>query len=135
MLTREQVLEQIKAGRKAQCLDGRDYRRLSVCFPLNDLEAFGLKLAEDFDTSKYVVVEWTREKILEQLRGDVRFGFEKAHNQRSISASFMHDVVKMWMWVLEDDELYRGGRDNFDDYGVSFLEEVAEKYGLPIPTD
>lgn len=33
--------------------------------------------------------EWTRENILEQLKSDVEFGFEKALDQRGISASLM----------------------------------------------
>lgn len=33
------------------------------------------------------LIQWTRENILEQLKSDVEFGFEKALDQRGISAS------------------------------------------------
>ena len=44
--------------------------------------------------------------ILKQLEEDVDFGFEKALNQRGLSAPAMYIVVRMWMWILEDDLQY-----------------------------
>lgn len=46
--------------------------------------------------------EWTRGNILEQLKSDVEFGFEKALDQRGISASLMFYVVLRWNQVLEE---------------------------------
>lgn len=129
MLTREQVLEQVKAGRKSQCLDGRDFGRLTDFFPPADWEVFGFGVEEGADLSEIKHKEWTRENVLAQLTLDVAFGFEKAHGQRGISSSFMAEVVKMWMWVLEDDVL----KDvDYPEYGLPMFEAVAIKYGLPV---
>lgn len=62
--------------------------------------------------------EWTRENILEQLKSDVEFGFEKALDQRGISASLMFYVVLRWNQVLEE------GLENYP-------EENYAMYGLP----
>lgn len=41
---------------------------------------------------------------MKQLEEDVRFGFEKALNQRGISASLMFECVMMWNYILEEGE-------------------------------
>lgn len=130
MLTREQILEAVKGGRKSDSLDGRDYGRLVDFFPVEDYETFGFKLKDVADPSKVEVKEWTRENVLAQLASDVSFGFEKALNKRGLSASAMHSVVSMWMWVLEDD-LQGRGEDLYAQYGLPYLKAVALKYELP----
>jgi hypothetical protein len=80
---------------------------------------------EDWDSR---VKPFTRENIIEDLKGDVSFGFEKALNQRGISASLMFYTVKMWNWILEE------GLEDFDDYnyyGLPLFKATALKYGFP----
>jgi hypothetical protein len=126
MLTREQALKAIEGGRESQCLDGRDYSRLTDFFPVSDYKALGFSLKEGAEIP--VIRDWTEEEIKKQLAKDVAFGFEKALNKRGISASFMYEVVKMWMWVLEDELQYS---EDYAQYGLPFLKAVAVKYGLP----
>ena len=130
MLSREQILEQVKAGRKAQAMDGRDFNRLAEFFPPDQWDDFGVTLIEGADAP--TLRELSRDNVLALLAKDVAFGFEKALGQRGLSASMMHDVVKMWMWVLEDD-LYKqaGDTDMYTQYGLPFLKAVALKYDLP----
>jgi hypothetical protein len=67
---------------------------------------------------------------LKELKRDVNFGFEKALNQRGISAGLMASVVCMWNWVLEE------GLEDFDDYpmyGLPIFKATAVKYGFPNP--
>ena len=131
MKTREQILEQIKNGKTSQCLDGRDMVRLGSFFPVSDWSALGLTLKEGVDPATVTVTELTRENVLAQLKQDLAFGFTKALDQRGISASFMFEVVKMWMWVLDDEEL-----SNFDAYamyGLPLFKKVAVKYGFDNP--
>jgi hypothetical protein len=125
MLTKEQVLEAVKSGKKSDCLDGRDFGRLADFFPESDLAAFGFKVNEGV---KWEPREWTHEAIIEGLKGDVAFGFEKALNKRGISASFQNSTVKTWLWVLED-ELQ--DHDDYAQYGLPLLKAVAVKYGFP----
>lgn len=70
--------------------------------------------------------DWTRENILEQLRKDVEFGWEKACGERGISSSLMYEVVRSWNRVLEE------GLEDFDEYdpyGRPLFAATAEKYG------
>lgn len=129
MLTREQILEQVKAGRDSECLDGRDYSRLTSFFPVEDWAVFGIKPREGFDPATHKVKDWTRANILSELTGDLAFGFEKALDKRGISAGFMHSCVKMWMWVLED-PLYDQADELYTEYALPFFKAVALEYGL-----
>ena len=65
---------------------------------------------------------YTRENILEALQSDVAFGFEKALDKRGLSSGMMFEVVKMWNWILnEDDELANWGDDNYAMYGLPIV--------------
>lgn len=126
------TLEQVKELYKSDTLDGRDLTRLAAFLPLEDWEAFGLSLREGVSPEDVKPIEWTRENILDQLRSDVSFGFEKALNQRGISSSLMFSVVSMWNWVLEE------GLENFSDddyaqYGLPLFKATAVKYGFDNP--
>lgn len=127
MKTQEQVLAAVKAGRGSQTLDGRDYGRLASFFPDSDLGTFG------YERNEGVMREptpWTEENIKGQLADDVAFGFDKALHQRGISAGTMYEVVKMWMWVLDDPLEYH---NSYAQYGLPLFKAVAIKYDLPNP--
>lgn len=120
-------------ARGAQCIDWRDFNRLGDFMTLEQLEAVGLNLkAELRDT--WVAKEWTRENILAQLASDLDFGFEKALDQRGISAGLMLEVVQMWVIALEDEGIkdydFEG---NYAQYGLPGFKAVALHYGLPNP--
>jgi len=122
------TLEQIKE-RGSQSIDGRDFGRLAQFIPEADFPAFGLQIRDELK-GKHVPLPFTREAVLAQLEKDVDFGFEKALNQRSLSAGAMHDVVCMWNWVLEE------GLEDMDDYamyGLPVFKATALKYGWPNP--
>lgn len=124
MKTVEQILKY-----ESQCLDGRDLYRLFDFFTEEQLSSIGVELKEECKGT-HTTIPLTRENVLEKLEGDVAFGFEKALDQRGISASFMYEVVKMWNWILEE------GLENFDDYaqyGLSLFKATALKYGFNNP--
>lgn len=126
------TLKQIATDYKSETLDGRDISRLSQFIPFDQLADFGLTLKEGVTKEEWdsTVKEFTKENILKQLKDDVEFGFEKALNQRGISSGLMHDVVRMWNWVLEegleDDEEYAY-------YGLPLFKKTAVKYGFDNP--
>jgi len=126
MKTREQVLEIIKAGKESKCIDGRDYGRLVKFFPVENWKDLGFEPTGN--GSSFEEKELTRKNVLYELKEDLSFAFDKALNKRGISASLMYDVIKMWMWVLDDEELY-----NFKEYamyGLPLLKAVALRYGF-----
>lgn len=99
-----------------------DDSRLAKFLTEEQLEKIGFKY--DGDEPK----EWTRENILEQP--DVEFGFEKALDQRGISASLMFYVVLRWNQVLEE------GLENYPEENYAMLplfKATAVKYGWENP--
>lgn len=130
MLAREFVLEAVKSGRrKSECLDLRDFKRLCDFFPTEEWEHFGFRLKEGAETPP--VKEWTEENIKAELAEDLEFAFEKALGQRGISSALMYQVVKMWLWILEDP---LADFDDYFPYGLPLFKAVAAKYNLPDPT-
>jgi hypothetical protein len=125
------TIEQIKQNYKSQTLDGRDLVRLAQFLSVTELAEFGLELKE-YTKHEHIPKPFTKESILLQLEKDVAFGFEKALDQRGLSASAMFDVVKMWNWILEE------GLENFSDddyaqYGLPLFKATAVKYGFDNP--
>jgi hypothetical protein len=118
------VIEAVRAGRASRCIDGRDHQRLVDFFPHTQWHEFGFGLVDGDDLP--ALREWSEAEIIAQLRKDVAFGIEKAEGMRGISASTMVIVVEMWLWILDDD-LESG---DYNDYGLAFLREVGDKYGL-----
>jgi hypothetical protein len=126
------TLDQILLGWKERgnsAFDGRDASRLAPYFPLSDWKTLGLAPAEGY--SGHEVKELTREAVLGELVGDLDFAFEKALNQRGLSAAAMYGVVKMWMWVLDDP--LADADDDYRFYGLPFFKAVAVKYHLANP--
>lgn len=115
---------------KSSSLDGRDVSRLSAFIPVEDWPKFGLKVAEGVDLATIKIEKLTKANIMKHLKRDLAFAFEKALGKRGISASLMNDVIKMWMWVL-DDEL--ADCEEYAQYGLPLLKKVAVKYKLENP--
>jgi hypothetical protein len=81
---------------------------------------------------KHKQIPFTRENILKQLEKDVAFGFEKALDKKSLSASCMFGVIAMWNWILEEG-LENFDEDNYAQYGLPLLKATALKYGFQNP--
>ena len=95
MKTIEEVLEMYKSN----TLDGSDIYRLVDFIPEDKLSLFGMELEDEY-VGKHVAIPLTKENVLKRLEEDVEFGFEKALYKRGISSSLMHDVVRMWNWIM-----------------------------------
>lgn len=117
MKTLNEILDNYKDY--AVVLDDRFGSRLAKFLTEEQLEKIGFKY--DGDEPK----EWTRENILEQLKSDVEFGFEKALDQRGISVMF-YVVLNQ---VLEE------GLENYpeENYAIVWVAATAVKYGWENP--
>ena len=127
------TLEEVIA-RGSQCIDGRDFSRLASYMTVEQIKAAEMSFNNAEDEKAWVPKDWTRENIIEQLTNDLDFGFEKALDQRGISAGLMLEVVAMWVFALDDE----GIRDfdfesNYAQYGLPGLKAVAVHYNLPNP--
>lgn len=124
MKTLDQILKY-----KSSAIDERDIARLISFIPENRLDECGIELKDEFK-GKHVAELLTRENVLKHLETDLAFAFEKALDQRGISAGCMYSVICMWNWVLEE------GLENFDayaQYGLPTLKVTAVKYGFNNP--
>ena len=128
MKTKEVILEAVKAGKKSECLDGRDFQRLIDFFPASDWPHFKFHIRVDAEPPS--PQNLTEAAVIEHMKSDVAFGFEKALDQRGLSAASMHNVVQMWLWVLDDPLQYH---DQYAQYGLPLFKAVAVKYGFPSP--
>lgn len=124
------TLEQLLGCYEDSTFDGRFSGRFAQFVPDDKLAAFGLCLAEGVEPGTREVKEFTRENVLEQLKEDVAFGFEKALNKRGISAGLMYEVVGQWNKILEE------GLEDFSSYamyGLPLFKATAIKYGFDNP--
>lgn len=134
------TLDEILLNFKSNCIDGRDIYRLWKFIPwdvVKNYPDFLKNVVEEYRNEEKWMSEiyekpYTRENILEALQSDVAFGFEKALNRRGLSAGMMFEVVRMWNWILnEDDELANWDDDNYAMYGLPLFKATAVKYGFP----
>ena len=134
------TLDEILSNYKANCIDGRDVYRLWKFIPwdmVKNYPDFLDNVPEEYcNEEKWMThtyqLPYTKENILAQLRIDVEFGFEKALNRRGISVGLMFDVVRMWNWILnEDDELANWPSERYAFYGLPLLKATALKYVFP----
>ena len=101
--------------------------RFAEFLSVDDWPKLGFKLKEG---ATHEQISFSRENILEQLKKDVLFGWEKACDERGISSSLMYKVVRAWNKVLEE------GLEDFDNegsYGKPLFIATAEKYGWELP--
>lgn len=125
-------IEQILSQHKSQTLDGRDLNRLVQFLSVEQIEGLGMSFNSEEDRADHKPKEFTRENVLAQLEKDVAFGFEKALNQRGLSAGMMFAVIEMWNWVLEEG-LEDFSSDNYAQYGLPLFKATAVKYGFENP--
>lgn len=117
---------------KSKALDERDISRLMKFIPEDLLPKLGIELREEFK-GKHIAEPLTKENVLKELESDLAFAFEKALDQRGISAGLMFSVIMMWNWILED------GLEDYDEdggyaqYGLPLFKATAIKYGFENP--
>lgn len=116
---------------KSRCLDDRDVYRLAEYVPDSKLYLLGF---ESQNSEHHVPRKWNRENILADLKRDIEFGYEKAVNERYVSASLMFLVVKMWDWILTDNEQPLETLEDIiiclNSDNLNSFEDYAKKYNI-----
>jgi len=106
-------------------------------------EFFGFETADligylDYDHAKPFLKEevkeeeWKKEdqyKVKDQMIEYMSFAFEKAFNQRGISAGRSLNHYSAWLWIDGNVELAEKIRD-YEDYGVNQLREICQYLGI-----
>lgn len=129
MKTIQQILDNY--SQYETILEDRFGARLCQFLTIEQIGKIGFQIKPEF-IEKHQPKEWTRENILVQLKRDVEFGFEKALDQRGISASLMFDVVRKWNIVLEEG-LENWYENDYKMYGLPLFKATAIKYGWDNP--
>lgn len=76
----------------------------------------------------------TREQLIKTMREYMVFAWEKALDERGISASRSVDKMGEWLWILGDREiLAKFEAADYAMYGKPKLRVISEAYGFPIP--
>lgn len=123
MKTLEYVKSHIDEFEEDIFLDRRWTKRFIDFVPTNEWERYGFTYTGE---EKIKPKEWTEENIIEQLKKDVDFGFEKAVGERGISSELMAMVVNAWCKVLENG-LNLDGDDGW--YHIKQFRVVDHAYG------
>lgn len=81
--------------------------------------------------------ELTRENVQKQLLDYLNFAFEKAINERGISAGRSIQKLGEWLWILRDDEAAAYINDDayYEPYGAPALKWLAERYEVEVPDE
>lgn len=130
MKTIDEILNNYKQNYE-MIFDDRFGKRLTAFLTEEQCAQIGFEFKDEYK-GMHKPKEWTRENILEQLREDVEFGFEKALNKRGISSSLMFGVVLKWNKVLEEG-LENWDENNYAQYGLPLFKATAVKYGWDNP--
>ena len=85
------------------------------------------------------VAEWAPITTIEETAQDfldyLNFGWEKALDQRGLSASRTLNKLGAWLWLMGRDDLVELIDDDnlYEPYGMPALIAVAEKMGVDVP--
>lgn len=123
MYSIDYVKEHFEDFEEDDIFDRRFTKRFLAFIPTEEWEKYGFKYTGE---TKFKPKEWTEENILEQLKEDVEFGYEKAKNERGISSCLMASVVNAWCKILQNGLNLEG--DDSSCY-IKHFTSVAEHYG------
>jgi hypothetical protein len=122
---------------RIKSFDCRDFNRLLDYIPedkvkemtLNDPLSGDKIIENDLINYPGKIIDFTKENIINSLKNDLSFAYEKACDQRGLSADAMYNVIKMWVWILELDVKnipYGYSEGYYEGYGKRYFEVVAE---------
>lgn len=117
---------------KSKCITGRDVFRLSEFIPENRFAELGVKIKPEF-AGKHAVKALTKENIMEELKRDELFGWEKCQHERGLSANEMAKVVEMWDWVLGNNTV-NTAHDCSNLFHDTFVA-ISKKYNIELPQE
>lgn len=69
-----------------------------------------------------------RESIIKEMESYMDFAWEKANNERGISAGRSMAHYSVWVWMIGDESRF-GNLEEYQYYGKDNLRELCEAYG------
>lgn len=115
-----------------EAIDGRDLSRLAMFLNASQLSILKDRgFIEEFN-SEEAPLEYSEEVILDRLKSDLTFAFDKALGKRGLSAACMWHVIRMWNTLLENG-LGDPSDEQYTWYGLPYLKATALANGLDNP--
>jgi len=105
-----------------------DLWKLCMYIKSKDLQLFGFMLKENENCQKWdkkVEKKWKRKNFIKELKKELGYAFDKMNKKEGLAVALIIELIKMWLWILDDD-LWKN--EEFEPYGLPFLEKVALKY-------
>lgn len=94
---------------------------LVVCLNYEDAKPFLKEGNEDWTATPH-----DRESIIARMKEYMPFAWDKAQNQRGLSAGRSMCHFMAWTWLAGDD---LGDLLTYDDYGIPHLKKICDHYG------
>ena len=126
MRTAEQIIEYYEKMKNEDFL-GVIASDLFIHLQFEDVKPY---LNEIATKESWEYIEPTEKYLKSAIISYLPFAFQKANNQRGISASRSIQHFQTWLWLLEDQELFDFVSDsyNYEPYGLPMLNKIQEKY-------
>jgi hypothetical protein len=121
MRTDDEILARIEAVKNEDWL-GVKTIDLLVRLPFEKAKPY---LKPETTAEKWKVAPRDRESLLAEMLDYMPFAWEKANEERGISASRSMDHYSVWVWLAGDD---LGDLTNYDDYGRYNLRCICKHY-------
>ena len=86
-------------------------------------------LKPDVDASEWKILPRDRESMLAEMLDYMPFAWEKANDERGLSAGRSMAHYSVWTWLAGDD---LGDLTEYDDYGKDNLRRICKHYGWDV---
>lgn len=131
MKTQEQLIERYRVLAEDDFF-GAKRGDLATYMTAESLAAAGEPVRED--QAHLVGKTLTRDAVLTEMRNYMTFAWDKANNERGLSAGRSINHFEAWLWLLGDEEAlaFAEDDDNYPEYGRPILRFICERFGFPI---
>lgn len=75
-------------------------------------------------------LDQTREEMVDEMAKYMKLAWDKANNERGLSANRSVQKMEAWCWLLGVD--HEIDWDDYEPYGKPILRRVCQKFDLPI---
>lgn len=122
MRTDKEIIERVNAISHSDFF-GFESADLITCLPFNSAKPF---LKEGVTEEEWQPDPRDRESVLKRMVDYMPFAWEKANNERGISAGRSMSHYSAWIWLAGDD---LGNLNRYNYYGKDNLVKICEFYG------
>lgn len=98
--------------------------------PQDKLKLFSIELNRNNIHKK--ILEFNSKNITEEMKENVKIGFNSALKRDGLNALIAYENVKMFAWILEDND-GNWNDENYKYFGLPLFKSIAVKYKFENP--